>query len=49
MDDRQTEDLARPFIGMVETILAYYQEAAHEEAFREWYKERYGAEAPEGA
>ena len=44
----QVADLARPLLGMVDTILKYYKDPAHEKAFREWYQKRYGHEAPEG-
>ena len=41
-------DLARPILSMVDTILDYYKDAAHEKAFQEWYRKKYGHKAPEG-
>lgn len=48
LSSSQVADLARPLLGMVDAILEYYKDPAHEKAFREWYQEQYGREAPEG-
>ncbi len=49
MTDSQVIDLARPLLGMIDTIFAYYQDPEHEREFQTWYRERYGKAAPEGA
>lgn len=43
---QQIEDLARPFAGMVNRILAYYDDPEHEKEFQEWYLREYGHPAP---
>lgn len=48
LDQSQVADLARPILNMVDTILDYYKDAAHEKAFHEWYQQKYGQKAPEG-
>ena len=37
LSSSQVADLARPLLGMVDTILEYYKDPAHEKAFQEWY------------
>lgn len=44
----QIEDLARPFVSMVDRIEAFYQDPKNERDFQEWYLKRYGHPAPEG-
>ena len=41
LSSSQVYDLARPIVGMVEKIVAYYQDPEHERAFQEWYQERW--------
>lgn len=48
MTDSQVIDLARPITAMVDTIVAYYQDPAHEQEFQDWYLKRYGEKAPKG-
>ena len=48
LSSRQIEDLARPFVGMVERIKAFYDDPVNERAFQEWYLKEYGHPAPEG-
>ena len=43
---QQVEALARPLAGMVDRILAYYDDPKHEREFREWYLKEYGHPAP---
>lgn len=44
---QQVESLARPFVLMADTIMAYYQDPEHERAFQAWYLEKYGHPAPD--
>lgn len=48
MNSVQITDLARPLVAMAQTIVDYYKDPAHEDAFRKWYRERYGHDVPEG-
>ena len=48
LSSSQVADLARPLLGMVDTILEYYKDPAHAKAFQEWYWKKYGQKAPEG-
>ena len=48
LSSAQIADLARPLCGMVDTIVEFYKDPVHEEAFQKWYLERYGHKAPEG-
>lgn len=48
LSSSQVADLARPLLSMVDAILEYYKDPAHEKAFQDWYQERYGHKAPEG-
>jgi len=48
LSKQQVEDLARPFIGMVDRIKAFYDDPANERAFQEWYLKEYGHPAPQG-
>lgn len=43
----QVNDLARPIVGMMGKIAAYYQDPEHEREFQEWYQEKYGHPAPD--
>lgn len=45
----QVEDLARPFVGMVDRIKAFYDDPENQRAFREWYLREYGHSAPDGS
>lgn len=48
LSSSQVYNLARPIAGMMEKIIAYYQDPENERAFQEWYLERYGHPAPDG-
>lgn len=39
---QQVTDLARPFVGMLDAIRAFYADAENENKYREWYKDCYG-------
>lgn len=41
LSSSQVADLARPLLGMVDTILEYYKDPAHEKSFQEWYQKWY--------
>lgn len=47
LTSQQVEALARPLVGMVDRILAYYDDPEHERAFQEWYLKEYGHPAPD--
>jgi len=42
----QITNLAKPFIGMVETLKDFYKNPHNEKAYREWYFKKYGHEPP---
>ena len=44
----QVEDLARPFVSMVDHIKAFYKDPENERDFQEWYLREYGHPAPDG-
>lgn len=48
LSSQQIEDLARPFIGMVDRIKAFYDNPQNERDFQDWYLKTYGHPAPEG-
>jgi hypothetical protein len=48
LSSSQVYDLARPIVGMMEKIMAYYQDPENERAFQEWYQRKYGRPAPDG-
>lgn len=37
---RQIEELAKPFVGFIETITSFYSNEENEKAFQEWLKNR---------
>lgn len=39
---QQVTDLARPFVGMLDAIRAFYEDAENEKKYREWHMSRYG-------
>lgn len=48
LSKQQIEDLARPFVGMVDRIVAFYEDPENERNFQEWHLREYGHPAPEG-
>lgn len=44
---QQIEDLARPFVSMVDRIKAFYEDPKNERNFQDWYLKEYGHPAPE--
>lgn len=48
LSSSQVYDLARPIVGMMEKIMAYYQDPENERVFQEWYLRKYGRPAPDG-
>lgn len=46
LTQEQVIDLAKPFIGMAQTIRDFFKDPAHEKAYREWYARKYGKEPP---
>lgn len=48
LSSSQVYDLARSIVGMMEKIMAYYQDPENERAFQEWYLRKYGRPAPDG-
>lgn len=46
LSKQQIEDLARPFVGMVERIEAYFDDPKNERDYQEWYLQKYGHPAP---
>ena len=48
LSKHQVEDLARPFVSMVDRIKAFYEDPKNERDFQEWYLREYGHPAPEG-
>lgn len=48
LSSSQVYDLARPIVGMMEKIMAYYQDPENERAFQEWYLAKFGHPAPDG-
>ena len=43
---QQIADLARPFVGMVDRLKAFYDDPEYEREFQEWYLKEYGHPAP---
>lgn len=48
LSKHQVEDLARPFVSMVDRIKAFYEDPKNERDFQEWYLKEYGHPAPGG-
>lgn len=48
LSKQQIEDLARPFVSMLDRIKAFYDDPKNEMDFQEWYLREYGHRAPEG-
>lgn len=48
LSKHQVEDLARPFVSMVDRIKAFYDDPKNEQGFQDWYLKQYGHPAPEG-
>lgn len=42
LSQTQIETLARPLVGMVQTITDFYKNPQNEKRYREWYKQKYG-------
>ncbi len=40
----QIANLAKPLVGMVQTIADFYKNPQNEQAYREWYIKKYGHE-----
>ena len=45
---QQVDALARPLVGMVDRIRAFYDDPENEREFQEWYLKEYGHPAPDG-
>lgn len=41
---QQITDLARPFVGMLDVLKAFYADPSNAKAYREWHIEQYGCE-----
>lgn len=44
---QQVDALARPLVGMVDRIRAFYDDPENEREFQEWYLIEYGHPAPD--
>ena len=44
LSQNQIEDLARPFVGMVDVLKDFYKDPQNEKRYREWYMKKYGHE-----
>lgn len=44
---QQVDALARPLVGMVDRIRAFYDDPENEREFQEWYLKEYGHPAPD--
>ena len=47
LKDRQVDELARLFVGMVDSVREFYSDAQNQKAYQEWYLKKYGC-LPEG-
>lgn len=46
--DTQVSDLARPIVAIAKSIADYYSDPAHEKAYQEWFKQKFGKDVPKG-
>lgn len=44
LSSSQITNLAKPIVGMVQTIADFYKDPQNEKAYREWYIRKYGHE-----
>ena len=42
LEETQITELAKPFVGMLDAISSFYADPHNAEAYREWYKAKYG-------
>lgn len=42
LSQEQVNNLARPIVGMVETITDFFKKPQNEQAYREWFFKKYG-------
>ena len=44
LSSSQIKNLAKPLVGMAQTIADFYKDPQNEKAYREWYIKKYGCE-----
>ena len=43
LEQQQITELAKPFVTMLDSIIAFYENADNKKAYEEWYKSKYGS------
>ena len=47
LDNAQINELAKPFVTMVDTLVEFYNDPENKRKYREWYLQKYGCEPKE--
>ena len=42
LDEKQIMELAKPFVGMVDSLVEFYNDPQNQKKYQEWYVKKYG-------